>query len=224
MSRLLLILGLVVVSSPAGGQQPVTPADMIGAVMKVSVTNDRVMRRDGRQYPNRYQTDWTIDFVSEDTIRPTFIGTDYSPRRTTQTPLEGGRLVTLGRPNETPSRGGGHQVWIFDAGVLTFLRTYEGGGMKGTFAVTRSGAGFSCTASVSWPREVGVATIIMRSYVDNAMVEIVSAKQSASSCTISKAAYVLSSTSELIGREFTDYEIGGFDEKGIRHCRNCAVT
>jgi hypothetical protein len=188
MRRLLLILGLAVLSSSAGAQQPVTPADLVGTVMEVSVTNDRVIRRDGRQYPNKYQTDWTIDFVSEDTIRPIFIGTDYSPQRTTKTPLEGGRLITLGRPNETLSRGGGHQVWIFDAGVLTFLRTYEGGGMKGTFAVTRNDAGFSCAASVSWPREVGVPTIIMRSYVDNARVEIVSAKQSAASCKISKPA------------------------------------
>jgi hypothetical protein len=183
---LLLALGSGLPSLSAWAQQPVTAADLVGTVMKVSVTNDRVIRRDGRQLPNRYRTDWTIDFVAEDTIRPTFLGTSYGPRGTSKTPLEGGQLIVLGRPNETRSRGGGHQVWIFEAGVLTFLRTYEGGGMRGTFAVTRSLEGFNCTANVSWPRETGVPTIVMRSFVDNSIVEIIGAKQSASSCNIGR--------------------------------------
>jgi hypothetical protein len=186
MSCLSLSLVLNVLAPSAWAQQPVTAADLVGSTVKVSVTSDRVMRRDGRQFPNRYQTDWTIDFISEDTIRPTFIGTSYSPRATNKTPPEGGRLIVLGQPNEINSRGGGHRLWIFNDGVLTFLRTYEGGSMKATIAVTRSGEGFSCTASVSWPREVGVQTIRLRSFVDNASIEIVSAKQSASSCKISK--------------------------------------
>jgi hypothetical protein len=172
-------------TTSAYGQQTLTSGDLVGAVMEVSVTNNRVVRRDGKQFEDRYQTDWTIHFVSKDRIRQTFIGTNYSPRGINKSPLEGG-LATLGRPKETPSRGGGHRLWIFDAGVLTFLRTYQGGGMKGTFTVTRSGSGFNCTARVSWPREAGVPTIVMQSYVDNARIEIVSATQSASSCSIGK--------------------------------------
>ena len=186
MSCLALALGLAASCTSAWPQQTVTPADLVGAVMEISVTNDRVLRRDGGEFKNRYQTDWTIHFVSEETIRPTFIGTSYSPRRTRKTPLEGGKLITLGQSNETRSRGGGHQMWAFDAGGLTYLRTYEAGSMKATFAVTRSSEGFNCTASVSWPREIGVPTIVMRSDFDNAKIEIVSAKQSASSCRISK--------------------------------------
>src|SRR5712691_1997877 len=176
MTSLLLTLGLVVSPPSAWAQEPVTAADLVGTTMTASVTSDRVMRREGRQFPQRYQVDWTIKFVSEDTIRPTFVATSYNPRSVRKTPLEGGGLVPLGRPAEISSRGGGHRIWIFDPGVLTLLRTYEGGAYKTTFAVTRSEAGFSCTASVSWPRETGVPTIVLRSPYDGGRVEIVSAK------------------------------------------------
>jgi hypothetical protein len=186
LSRLLLVIALGVPAPSAWAQQPVTTADLVGTVMRLSITNDRTMRRDGRQYPDKYQTDWTIEFTSQDFIRPTFVGTAYSPRSTYKTPVEGGGLIALGVSKETRSRGGGTFIWLFEAGALTYLRTYEGGAMKATFAVTRTDAGFACTANVSWPKETGVPTIVLRSFVDNSKVEIISAKQSASSCTISK--------------------------------------
>jgi hypothetical protein len=185
---LVVVVALSLPAPSAWAQAPVTAADLVGTVMKVSVTNDRILRRDGRQIPNRYQTDWTIEFVSQVFIRPTFVGTSYKPRGTSKTPLEGGGLIHLGVPKETRSRGGGDEIWIFDPGVLTFLRTYEGGAMNATFAVTRTDAGFACTAKVSWPKETGVPTIVLRSFEDNSKIEIISAKQSASSCTISNAA------------------------------------
>jgi hypothetical protein len=181
-----LVIAMGVAAPFAWAQQAVTTADLVDTVMRLSVTNDRTMRRDGRQYPDKYQTDWTIEFVSHDFIRPTFVGTDYTHRGTSKTPLEGGRLIHLGTPKETRSRGGGDEIWIFDPGVLTYVRTYEGGAMKAIFAVTRTEVGFACTANVAWIKETGVPTIVMRSFVDNSHVEIVSAKQSASSCTISK--------------------------------------
>lgn len=187
LSWLLAVAGMGVPAMPsAQPEQPVTAADLVGTVMTVSVTNDRIMRRDSRQYPDKYQTDWTIEFVSEDTIRPTFVGTDYAPRRTSKTPVEAGGLISLGRTKETPSRGGGTFGWLFEAGALTFLRTYEAGAMKAVFAVTRTDIGFACTANVSWPKETGKPTIVLRSFVDNGKVEIISAKQAASSCTIGK--------------------------------------
>jgi len=189
LSWLLLVVVALGLSSPLmGAEEPVTAADLVGSVMRLSVTNDRIMRREGRQYPDKYQTDWTIEFVSEDTIRPTFVGTAYAPRGTFKTPVETGGLVLLGRSIETPSRGGGTFTWLFETGVLSFVRTYEVGAMKATFGVSRTDRGFACTATVSWPKEVGKPSIVMRSFVDNSKVEIMTAKQSASSCAISKAA------------------------------------
>jgi hypothetical protein len=186
LSRSLLVIALGVSAPSAWAEQPPTAADLIGTVMTLSVTNDRTMRREGRQYPDKYQTDWTIKFVSEDAIRATFVGTAYGLRSTHKTPVEGGGLIPLGVAKETSSRGGGTSLWRFEAGSLTYLRTYEAGAMKATFAVTRTDSGFACIANVSWPKETGLPTIVMRSFVDDSRVEIISAKQSASSCTISK--------------------------------------
>jgi hypothetical protein len=186
LSRLLVVIALGLSAPSAAAEEPVTTADLIGTVMTLSVTNDRIVRGNGRQYTDKYQTDWTIKFVSQDTIRPAFVGSNYGPRATSKTRVEGGGLIPLGVSLETPSRGGGTFLWRFEAGVLTFLRTYEAGAMKATFVVTRTDAGFACTANVSWAKETGMPTIVLRSYVDNSKFEIISAKQSASSCTISK--------------------------------------
>ena len=181
-----LYIALSVPAPSAWVQRPVTNADLIGTVMKLSVTNERTLRRDGRQFPDKYQTDWTIEFVSQNFIRPTFVATAYGRGSIHKTPVEGRGLVPLGVPKETKSRGGGYEIWVFDLGVLTFLRVYEAGALKGTFTVTQTDAGFACTANVSWIKEKGVPTIVLRSFVDNSEVEIISAKQSASSCSISK--------------------------------------
>jgi hypothetical protein len=191
MVRICWLVVVVVLGSLApviAAEEPVTAADLVGSVMRLSVTNDRTMRREGRQYPDKYQTDWTIEFVSDEAIRASFVGTVYGPRGISKTPVETGGLIPLGRSMETPSRGGGTFTWLFESGVLSFVRTYEVGAMKGTFGVSRTDRGFACTATVSWPKEVGKPSIVMRSFVDNSRVEIITAKQSASSCAITRAA------------------------------------
>src|SRR5208283_4312393 len=103
--------------------------------MKASAVEDRVMRRgDGREWQEKYQSDWTIEFVSEETIRPTFVATIYHPAVTNKLPPAGGGLVTLGRVRELSDRGGGQALWTFDAGVLTNLRSFVAGAAKHTFA------------------------------------------------------------------------------------------
>jgi hypothetical protein len=186
----LLVVAVALGSSAPlmGAEQPVSAADLVGSVMKLSVTNDHIMRHEGRQYPDKYQMDWTIEFVSQTFIRPSFVGTAYSPRSTHKTPVEGGGLTVLEVAKETRSRGGGGQIWLFEAGALIYLRTYEVGAMKAIFSVTRTDGGFACSATVFWPKETGKPSIVMRSFVDNSTVEIITAKQSASLCAISKAA------------------------------------
>jgi hypothetical protein len=156
--------------------------DLQGALMVVSVTHDRTIRRDGREIPNKFRTDWKIRFNSVDSISVSAERISSGPRKTNRI-QEKESVKTLARPKETASRGGGHALWIFEDDTLTFLRTYQGGGMKATFTVARSATGFDCTAKVSWLREEGTP-IVMKSFVDEARLEIVSSKQVASSCRI----------------------------------------
>lgn len=172
-------------SAPA--QQTVEAAELVGSIIEASVTNLQTGLRDGRRFDTPYKQDWTIELAEIDTIRVTFAATAF----TKMGEKRGGpdsAVVKLGIPRAMliAPRGGGHGVWFFDGNVLTFLRTYEGGAMKATFAVSRTGPDLRCNASVSWPKEVGVPTIRLRSLVDDAKVEIVSATQTASSCRIAK--------------------------------------
>jgi len=185
----ILACGFAIQSGPARSQNPVTMDDLQGAIMEASATNQRLVRVNGREVTNKYQTDWTIRFISAEAIRSIFVGTTHDDRGAREAKGSGRVVdVNLARPSETKSRGGGHQVWIFENGVLTYLRTYEGGGMKATFAMNRDAAGFSCTTNVAWPREVGIPSIKMRSDFDNQIIiELLSTKQIASSCRIKPA-------------------------------------
>jgi len=156
--------------------------DLQGALMEVSVTHERTIRRDGKELPNKFRMDWKIRFNSVDSISVSSERISYGLRKTNRT-KEKESVKNLTRPKETQSRGGGHALWIFEDDTLTFLRTYQGGGLKATFAVARSPTGFDCTAKVGWLREEGTP-IVMRSFVDQERLEILSARQVASSCRI----------------------------------------
>jgi len=162
--------------------QTTTIEDLQGALMEVSVTHERTIRRDGKELPNKLRSDWKIRFNSVDSISVSSERISYGLRKTNRT-KEKESVKNLARPRETTSRGGGHALWMFDDDALTFLRTYQGGGMKATFTVARSPTGFDCTAKVSWLREEG-APIVMRSFVDDARLEILSARQVASTCRV----------------------------------------
>jgi hypothetical protein len=177
------ILLLMAVSAPASAQQLIALAELQGKIMQATALSDRVMRRDGRQFPEQYQTDWKIIFEPGDTIDVTFIGTSSTARGKVQSPIDRWR-PKLEQPRETPTRGGGHMIWIFDNGALNFLRTYEGGAMKASFTFARGGEVPTCAASVLWLREVGVSAIILKSFVDNARLEILSSKQASSRCQV----------------------------------------
>jgi hypothetical protein len=81
-------------------------------------------------------------------------------------------------------RGGGQALWAFDAGALINRRSFVAGAVQFTFAIIRNGAGFDCTVTALWGREAGVPYISMRAMIDGTWVQLVSSKQSSSSCQI----------------------------------------
>jgi hypothetical protein len=181
-----LVLLLLAFGSPtafAWAENSVASAELVGAVMKSSTTEARVHRSGDAQWALRVQVDWTIEFVSEDKISATYIVTTYIRGDAKKGVPEGGNLITLGKPAEAHNRGGGEYVWTFDEGVLTLVRSYQSGAQKLIFAITRSGTGFDCTASVSWFREVGAPQIMFRA-MNGIWTEMVSSKQEKSSCAI----------------------------------------
>ena len=178
------LLGLNFAGRPASSsaQAPVEIDDLEGAAISASTIHERVLRRDGKERQDKFRLDWSVRFISRETIHASIVATSYNARGTHSKKNEA--TVNLARPKETKSRGGGHMLWFFENGVLTFLRTFQGGGMKASFAVTRNSAGFTCSANASWPREVGVQSIMLKSFVDKQPMEILSEKLVSSSCQV----------------------------------------
>src|SRR5204862_5697975 len=66
---------------------------------------------------------------------------------------------TVAQVKETRSRGGGHTVWAFMNGSLTFLRTFESGGRMINIKFSGGSAGLTCTINAPFAREVGAGPI-----------------------------------------------------------------
>ena len=173
------------ITSPRA-QEAFDASQLVGSAIKASVTNLQSGIKNGRKFQSPLKQDWTIELQANNTLRVTFSATASTPKgNITRGPQTFVQQLEIPAKAAVP-RGGGDAVWFFDDNVLTNLRTYEGGAQRATFAVTRTGADLRCSATVVWPKEVGVPTIKLRSLVDNAKVEIVSAKQTSSSCRIVK--------------------------------------
>jgi hypothetical protein len=183
MCRLLIFLLASLLPGSAWAEKPVVSAELVGSIIKGSTTEARVHRMGDSEWSLRVQLDWTIEFVSKDQIRPTFVVTVYDRGATQKRPAEAGGLIRLGKPAEARDRGGGDYIWTFEEGVLTLVRSYKSGAQTVIFAVTRSRAGFDCTASVSWFHEAGTPNIMLRRG-DGTWMEIVSSKQESSSCAV----------------------------------------
>jgi hypothetical protein len=178
------LLGFNLAWQPASSsaQAPVAMNDLEGAAINASTIHERVLRRDGKERRDKFRIDWSVRFISKETIHATIVATSYNARGVNSKKNEA--TVNLARPRETKSRGGGHMLWVFENGVLTFLRTFQGGGMKASFALTRNAAGLTCSANASWPREVGVQSIMLKSFVDQQPMEILSEKFISSTCQV----------------------------------------
>jgi hypothetical protein len=178
-------LPLLAAISPALGQA-VTLADLEGAAIEVRLLRQQTVLREGREHSNQFQNDLKIEIGPADRIQQTNTTTAYTARGTRKGKTTSG-WWTLERPRETTSRGGGHGVWIFADGTLTFLRTFQGGALKRVFAFTGGGAGgLNCTATQTFAREQGVHGIVLESAVDNVPIVILSTKPISAMCRVTK--------------------------------------
>ena len=83
-------------------------------------------------------------------------------------------------------RGGGHGVWTFEDGTLSFLRILKGGAIRWNVVFERDGGALKCKAAENLVREEGVRGIITQSALDDVPMVILSAKQISSTCRVTK--------------------------------------
>jgi hypothetical protein len=195
MSALLLLLGPAwseetatdrAATAPTMTDQAVTFSELEGAVVDVQVISQRVVRREEREFPVRFQNDLKIIIGPGAKIDGTLTPTTNGPRGERQ-----GKSrtfsTTLNKLAEIVGSGGGVGAWTFAGdGTLIFLRTYKEGAFRRTIAFTRSTEGFSCAANESLARENGVGGLALNSAIDDSSVTIVRYEQISSSCRVTK--------------------------------------
>jgi len=92
---------------------------------------------------------------------------------------------TLGRAREAKGSISGHVVWLLSGNTLTMLRTFEIGGKNTT--ITFGPGAQSCTVRSPFMREVGAGSSIRREALrGGGTTEIISAKQTSSSCRVTR--------------------------------------
>lgn len=191
MGRIMIVrsLSLVALLSILPAQacaQAVTFADLRGAMVEASVTYQQDRRTQGGDVSGGVRQDWRFTLGPADAIQYASTITAFGPRGSrTSSPNTG--TARLERPGQARSHGGGHGLWVFANGTLTFLRTYQGdGGYKRSIAFRRSHEGFTCTIRTAFARENGRGAIRFTSPVSGANVEILSAKPISSNCRVIK--------------------------------------
>jgi hypothetical protein len=160
-----VLLLLAVIPDPALGQQ-VTLADLGGVVIEARLLRQQTLFREGREVSNQFQNDLKIEIGLSDRIQQMNSPTAYTARGIRKGKTTSGSW-TIERSRETVTRGGGHSMWIFADGTLTFLRTFKGGALKRVFAFARSSNRLNCTASRTFVHEQGVRGIHLDSGIDD---------------------------------------------------------
>jgi hypothetical protein len=176
---------LTLIVYPASAQH-ITLADLEGAVIEARFLRQQTIFREGHHRSNQFQNDLKIEIGPADKIQQTNNPTAYTVRGIRKGKTTSGSW-TIERPRETESRGGGHSMWIFADGTLTFLRTFKGGGLKRVFAFSRDASGLGCTASQTFAHEQGVRGIHLDSSIGDVPVVILSTKPISAMCRVKTA-------------------------------------
>jgi hypothetical protein len=161
----------------------VTLADLDGAVIEATTVHDQVGVLNGTRLPNRLVQDRKITIGPGPTLQNTIVDTISSERGTRVRQISG--TFTINKPMEIGSYGGGHGVYIFANGSLTFLRTHQSGGFKSEITFHRSSAGLTCSIGWGFARENGTGEVEISAAIGGSW-KLVSSKQISSSCRVTR--------------------------------------
>lgn len=165
--------------------QSVTLADLAGTIIETRVVSDQLNRKEGKEFSQRVQNDLKLEIGPEGKINGILQATLYQSGRTFRLKPENISGL-LERPGEINVSGPGHSVWIFDDGVVTFLRTLVRGGFKREIKFARGASGITCVANEGFAREEGGGSIVLKSF-DGKPFTVLSAKPTSSNCRVLKA-------------------------------------
>jgi hypothetical protein len=164
--------------------QPVTMDDLAGHVVVADIYRQQNVRRDGRTANIKVHQNWVFSINSEHAIALTLNTTADTPRGIRKAKPNLGTF-TLGETLKVKSRGGGHAVWTFADGTLSFTRTFPAGAYRAHFAFVRGPSGLTCRVTEAFAREGGKGELKVES-VFGGEVTILNTKQLPSTCKVAK--------------------------------------
>jgi hypothetical protein len=173
----------LVAGAPSASGQAITPESLQGSTIVATVNYETHWRRGGEDFTNPTSVTYRLVISSGGAYTGSVTRT-LQPQRgpITQTQQFSG---TLGRARETKGGISGHVVWLLSGNTLTMLRTYQIGGKNTT--ITFGAGAQSCSVRSPFMREIGAGSTIRREPVAGAgTVEIISAKQTSSSCQVTR--------------------------------------
>lgn len=170
---------------PASSEE-VKFSDLEGMVIEAALTRQQVVSRvPGQQFSARVESSWRIGIKPENQLDVTFNATAFTPRGKREArPLAS--TVTLDEKLPTQASGGGERMWSFADSALTLMRTYPAGAYRIIFSFVAGPNGITCSAKEAFAREAGKGEIRLESPFGGGQVTIISAKQVASRCKVSK--------------------------------------
>jgi hypothetical protein len=177
-----LCLFSIASAAPASGQA-ITAESLQGSTIVATVNYEIQRRRGGEEFSGPGGVTYRLNIAAGGTY-------SGSVTRTTQTrrgPITATQQFsgTLGRAREAGGAMRGHVVWMLSGNTLRMLRTYEIGGKSTT--ITFGPGGRSCSVHSPFMREAGAGGAIRREAIaGGGTVDITSAKQTSSSCHVTR--------------------------------------
>src|SRR5262245_61756226 len=179
------LLPISLTATSAWGQGQVTFADLDGHAVEADVVREQVVRRRDSRFHTENTVRWKL-VIGGNAIVSTVSQTSLTPRGKQVGPPIGNSYV-LGTPPDVRAQGSGTGLWEFNDGTLMFMRTYQQGAYRISFAFARGPSGLTCTVADVLGREGAGGDIVMQSLIDDSIVTILSSKLVTTSCRVMKA-------------------------------------
>ena len=183
-ARACLAAATTALATSAWGQG-VTFAELDGLVIEANIVRDQIVRREGSQFLTENDVRWKVVIGPGDAIENTMSQTSHTARGEHKSRPRTVSYV-LGKEHQEWSQGGGTAAWEFNAGTLTYMRTFSEGAYRADVAFSRGPAGLTCSITDTFGREGGHGALVMQSVIDGSEVTILSSRLVSSNCRVAK--------------------------------------
>jgi hypothetical protein len=179
----LLLAGLLPVTALAQG---LTNAELQGVTINTVNTYSGNFRNERGTAPGNITVRGEIKLGEGGSISSRFTRSVVAdtPKGTKTGSLVRTHTATIGKPQKA-SDGSGNLVWVLEGNALVRMRTLQSGGHMHRISITRTGTEWRCASDLPMMREVGGGNIKDRGAIGG-QVEILSIRQTGSSCRIAK--------------------------------------